>query len=284
MAEAKQDPSATPRKTARMQHVLTVDSTQWLGPHLIRVVAGGPSLADFAHDGNTDAYVKLMFADPALGLEPPYDIAALRETLPAEQLPVTRTYTVRWFDASAQKLAIDFVVHGDTGIAAPWAANAKPGDRFALSGPGSGFKPDTEARWHVFVGDLSGLPAISCAIESLPAEAEGVAHLEITQTDDIIEIANVSKVRVEWLLNPDASDAEFLARCLQEGQWPQETNKGAGVQVFAHGERESIKAVRRALAQREVPREAISISGYWARGRTEDIFQAEKREPIGKID
>jgi hypothetical protein len=28
---------------------------------------------------------------------------------------------------------------------------------------------------------------------------------------------------------------------------------------------------------------AVSISGYWARRRTEDIFQAEKREPIGHI-
>ncbi|MBM3715279.1 MAG: siderophore-interacting protein, partial [Actinobacteria bacterium] len=30
-------------------------------------------------------------------------------------------------------------------------------------------------------------------------------------------------------------------------------------------------------------REQVSLSGYWAYGRTEDRFQAEKREPIGQI-
>ena len=27
----------------------------------------------------------------------------------------------------------------------------------------------------------------------------------------------------------------------------------------------------------------LSLSGYWAAGRTEDVFQAEKRQPIGQI-
>jgi len=38
------------------------------------------------------------------------------------------------------------------------------------------------------------------------------------------------------------------------------------------------------LARRGITRESISISGYWARGRAEDVFQAEKRLPIGKIE
>jgi NADPH-dependent ferric siderophore reductase len=28
----------------------------------------------------------------------------------------------------------------------------------------------------------------------------------------------------------------------------------------------------------------LSLSGYWAYGRTEDIFQPEKREPIGQLN
>ncbi len=284
MAEPARDQAPGSGKKARAQHVLTVESTQWLGPHLIRVVAGGPSLAEFGHDGSTDAYVKLQFAHPALGLEPPYDIAALRETLPQEQMPVTRTYTVRWFDRTARKLALDFVVHGDSGIAAPWAAKAKPGDQLVLSDPGSGYSPDPKAQWHVFIGDLAGLPAISVAIESLPPEANGVAYIEISEPADILEIMNASKVQINWLHNPNEHDIDFLARALTQAQWPAANDKGVGVQVFAHGERESIKAIRKALAVREIPRAAISISGYWARGRTEDAFQAEKRTAIGKID
>ena len=45
-----------------------------------------------------------------------------------------------------------------------------------------------------------------------------------------------------------------------------------------------MKALRRALLdERGLERAQVSLSGYWARGRTEDRFQAEKREPIGQI-
>ena len=85
---------------------------------------------------------------------------------------------------------------------------------------------------------------------------------------DGLQSALPEGVEVRWLTNPGA-DAAFLARAVDAVDWRE------AVQVFAHGERESIKAVRRVLKARGVPREAISISGYWARGRTEDAFQAE---------
>ncbi|GAA1858577.1 siderophore-interacting protein [Asanoa iriomotensis] len=264
----------------RAQYVLTVESTERLTPHLVRVVATSPSLADFADNGHTDAYVKLVFVDPALGLEPPYDLAALRATLPREQLPVVRTYTVRWVDRSAGRLAIDFVTHGDTGVAAPWAMKAVPGDRLVLSGPGGAYAPDPAVGWHVLVGDLSALPAIAAALESMRGDARGVAHLEIGDEAEIVDLKCPEQVTVNWLVNPSPDDTGFLARALDAGPWPD----GGGVHVFAHGERESVKAIRAVLRTRGVPRESISISGYWARGRTEDAFQAEKREPIGKID
>jgi NADPH-dependent ferric siderophore reductase len=72
----------------------------------------------------TDKYAKIIFADPGLGLTPPYDLAALRESLPPGRQPVTRTYTLRRADARRQHVDIDFVVHRDKGIAAPWAARA----------------------------------------------------------------------------------------------------------------------------------------------------------------
>ena len=48
------------------------------------------------------------------------------------------------------------------------------------------------------------------------------------------------------------------------------------VHVFAHGERESMKALRDVFfAERGPERAQVSISGYCAYGRTEDRFQAE---------
>lgn len=276
-------PVPRPRRE-RPQHVLTVERTERLGPNLVRVTLTGQSLAQFTDTGCTDSYVKLVFVDPALGLEPPYDLAELRQTLPPEQRPVTRTYTVRRVDRAAQRLELDFVVHGDAGLAAPWALAARPGDRLVLTGPGGGYAPDPAAGWHLLAGDLSALPAIAVALEAMPATARGIVHLEVEDRADILDLAAPDGVQVDWLVNPDTSDVDFLARAIDAGPWAAEPGVVApDVQIFAHGERESIKAVRAVLRRREVPREAISISGYWARGRTEDVFQAEKRQPIGAI-
>ncbi|MDQ7910700.1 siderophore-interacting protein [Phytohabitans sp. ZYX-F-186] len=277
-------PKGDRERRAPRQYVLAVESTEWLTPHLVRVVASGGTLDGFGGEGYTDAYVKLLFVDPALGLEPPYDLAALRATLPADRLPVVRTYTVRWVDRTRRRLAIDFVTHGDTGVAAVWAAGAAPGDRLVLSGPGGAYAPDPAAGWHLFAGDLSALPAIAAALETLPGHANGVAHVEVGAAADILDLKVPEQVAVNWLVNPDPADTGFLARAVDGGPWPAGPYGAGAVQVFAHGERESVKAVRQVLRDRGVPREAISISGYWARGRTEDVFQAEKREPVGRID
>jgi NADPH-dependent ferric siderophore reductase len=261
------------------QHQLTVIETESLGPHLVRVVLTGDSLADFVDTGDSDDYVKLFFLAPGATATPPYDVAALR----AEGTLVTRTYTVRWVDRATRRLAIDFVTHGDAGLAGPWAQSARPGEPLVLAGPGSGYHPEPGSASHLLAGDLSALPAISSALESMPDGAAGLALIEIESEADRLELAHPEGVQVRWLLNPDVADVEFLARAVSEALAAPGVT-ATEVQVFAHGERESIKAVRRALREADVPRERISISGYWARGRTEDAFQAEKREPIGKID
>ncbi|MCW6009498.1 siderophore-interacting protein [Micromonospora sp. CPCC 205371] len=275
---------ATPGRHGPSQYTLAVESTEWLTPHLVRVIAVGESLAGFADSGHTDAYVKLLFVDPTLDLEPPYDLAALRATLPPDQQPVVRTYTVRWVDRAARRLAIDFLTHGDSGVAAVWAAKAAPGDRLVLAGPRGAYTPDPAVGWHVFAGDLSALPAIAASLEALPAHAHGIAHIEVADPADILHLTRPAEVAVNWLVNTDEGDTTFLARAMENMHWPAAADVPGAVQVFAHGERESVKAIRKVLHARGVPREAISISGYWARGRTEDAFQAEKREPIGRID
>jgi NADPH-dependent ferric siderophore reductase len=78
---------------------------------------------------------------------------------------------------------------------------------------------------------------------------------------------------------PDpGSDWHLLAGALLAGPW-----LPGRADVFAHGERESMKAVRAALKTRLGDDDQLSLSGYWASGRTEDVFQSEKRQPIGQI-
>ena len=275
--------------------------TEWLTPRMVRVIAGGPGFADLVGNptaplGSTDKYTKIIFAKPELALLPPYNLEALRESLPQEDWPVTRTYTIRWIDEAAQQIAIDFVVHGTEGVAGPWAASAVAGDPLVLGGVGGAYAPSADADWHVLAGDESALPAISSALEFMHPDARGVAHIEVEDAADVQALRAPAGVRVDWILRGhdrtvgtlaeavDASLEGLLDGAAEALPVADGLPADATVQVFAHGERESMKAIRAVLARRGIARERFSLSGYWAYGRTEDRFQAEKREPIGQIE
>ncbi len=51
------------------------------------------------------------------------------------------------------------------------------------------------------------------------------------------------------------------------------------VHAFVHGEASSVRAVRRhLLVEREIPGEAVSVSGYWKRQRTDEQWREDKAE------
>jgi NADPH-dependent ferric siderophore reductase len=267
--------TARPARPARPQITLNVAHREQLSPHLVRIVLSGEQFADFVTNESTDKYVKIYFAKPGLGLTPPYDVPALREILAPEDLPVTRTYTVRKVDAAARTLSIDFVVHGDEGLAGPWANAAQPGDALTVSGPGGGYAPDPEADWHLFAGDQSALPAIASALEALPKSATGLAFIQVADASEILQLDAPPAVAVQWLFG---AGPELLVDAVEGANW-----LPGRPQIFAHGERSAMKGLREVFSARGVQRSELSLSGYWAEGRTEDKFQAEKREPVGVI-
>ena len=118
---------------------MTVIRTEQLTPSLRRVVFGGDGFdtlgeRDLALNCGafTDKYVKLVFLAPGFDYPEPLDLEVVRDTMPQDSWPVLRTYTIRWIDHDARELAIDFVIHGDTGMAGPWATAAQPGDELHL--------------------------------------------------------------------------------------------------------------------------------------------------------
>ncbi|WP_116950959.1 siderophore-interacting protein [Jiangella endophytica] len=270
-----------PRRRIGAQTVLTVEDGWWLGPRLRRVIAGGPEYATIVGNDFTDAYTKLFFAHPDTGLTPPYDLAELRQTLPPELLPSMRTYTVRRLDDTSGQLTIDFVVHGDDGIAGPWAATARKGDLLVMSGIGGGYAPDPAADWHLLAGDDAALPAIARALEAMPPDARGVALIEVDGDDDHVPLTAPSGVGVEWLHRDGAhpGTTTLLPDAVRGLPW-----RDGHVQVFAHGERGAMKTLRPYLTtERGLDRSQLSLSAYWAYGRAEDTFQAEKRRPVGQL-
>ncbi|HYH77203.1 MAG TPA: siderophore-interacting protein, partial [Arthrobacter sp.] len=212
--------TATPK--TRPQINLTVIRREQLSPHMVRIVAGGDGFADYVNNDFVDRYVKIVFPQPGVDYDLPLDLWTIREAMPREQWPFTRTYTVRWVDPVARELAIDFVIHGDEGLAGPWAASARPGDALTFTGPGGAYNPAPDADWYLFAGDEAALPAIAASLESLPAAAKGVAFLEVDSDADIQPITAPPGVQLNWLRRNGlpAGTGDLLVTAVANADWP----------------------------------------------------------------
>jgi NADPH-dependent ferric siderophore reductase len=259
---------------------MSVIRTEVVAPSMRRVVLGGAGFDDFIRGDEglpqswTDKYVKLVFLAEGFDYPEPLDLAELRETMPPEAWPVLRTYTVRSVDADAREVAIDFVVHGDEGIAGPWAAAARPGDVIHLRGPNGGYVPDPSADWHLFVGDEAGLPAIAASLEALPPGEQAVAFIEVHGAEDEIELTTAAELELHWLHRGDvpAGTTTLLDDAVRAWDW-----RPGRAQAFIHGESALLKSVRpHVLQDRGVARADVSVSAYWRRGTTEEGFREWK--------
>ena len=241
---------------------------------MTRVVLGGDGLAQFATRGQTDHYVKLLFPAPGVTYPEPLDVRRIREEFPREQWPTSRTYTVRDWDAETSELSLDFVIHGDEGLAGPWAANAKPGDAIHFSGPGGGYAPDPEADWHLLAGDESALPAIAAAVEVLPTSAVAHVFVEVEDAAEEQKLDAPEGAVVTWVHREGAPVGEKLVAAVTALEFPEGTPH-----VFVHGEAGFVKELRRLLrVEKALPLDRLSISGYWRLGHNEDGWQSSKRE------
>ncbi|MFJ5031825.1 siderophore-interacting protein [Streptomyces sp. NPDC088560] len=267
-------PGRKPRKPRTAQVV----RTERLTPHMQRVVLGGEGLADFAADTCTDHYVKLLFGPAGVTYPEPFDLERIREEFPREQWPVTRTYTVRAFDPELRELTLDFVVHGDEGLAGPWAARVRPGETVRFMGPGGAYAPDPEADWHLLAGDESALPAIARALESLPAGSRAHVFVEVSGPEEEQKID--SDAAVVWVHRGGRPVGEALVAAVRGLDFPE-----GRLHAFVHGEAGFVKELRRLLrVEKQIPREDLSISGYWRLGHNEDGWQASKRDWNARIE
>jgi NADPH-dependent ferric siderophore reductase len=233
----------------------------------------------FVGNGFTDMYVKLVFPRPGHELPWPLDRMEMRRTLPEDQRPRVRTYTVRFHDPATQQVTIDFVIHGDDGgegVAGPWAVAAQPGDTIVALGPGGAYFPRQDVDWHLVIGDESALPAISSALEAMPAGVPVVALVEVADESERQDLVSPGDLDLTWLHRdtPGYRAGESFTEAIRAL-----TFRPGSVQVFVHGELGTMRDLRRHfLDDRAVPADLLSLSGYWRRGKDEDGFQAEKAE------
>ena len=241
----------------RTPRLATVLRTSRPTPHLVRVVLGGDGLAGFAPTFS-DAYVKLVLPPAGAPYAAPFDMDAVQSQHPRELWPCLRTYTVRAWDPAAGELVLDVVVHGDEGLAGPWAVAARPGDLVQLLGPGGAYEPSGDVDWHLLAGDETALPAIAASLERLPAGAAARVFVEVADAAEEQPLQ----------LPPD------VVAAVRGAELP-----AGSLHAFVHGEAGFVRELRRVLrAERSVPGEQLSASGYWRLGRTDEGWRAEKAE------
>jgi NADPH-dependent ferric siderophore reductase len=269
-----------PNRPVRAATIGEVTRVEQLTPHMVRVVVGGAGLAGLNAGAYTDHYVKILFPRPGVAYPEPFDLPVIRETLPRDQQPLVRTYTVRRWRPEVPELWLDFVVHGDEGIAGPWAAAARVGDPVRFMGPGGGYTPNAEAGWHLLAGDESALPAIAAALEGMPAGATVKAFIEVEDAAEEQKLETSADAEITWLHRDGRPVGEALVAAVRALSFP-----SGEVHAFVHGEATFVKELRALLrVEHGLPLNQLSISGYWRRGLNEDGWQSSKREWNQRIE
>lgn len=241
-------------------------------PRMRRVTFGGPGAALYASDPTRVPNIKISLPDPETGeLDLPYfDHEGVVFRSP-RQRELVRTYTVRRMDPDAGEFDIDFVRHGDGGLASAWAERARPGS--TLGALGGGGVVAAESDWYLLVGDETALPAIGRMVEALPASARGRAIVEIADDGERQELHTDSALEITWLSRngAPAGSTDLLKDAVAAVDVPTEGDP----RVFAWVGAEARVAVwmRRHLRETKgLDRKQTLVIGYWRRGDDETTY------------
>jgi NADPH-dependent ferric siderophore reductase len=224
---------------------------------MVRVTLGGPDLEGFEIAGPT-GHLKLYLRQEGQTEIDFEALAAPRGQRPPSA-PISRTFTPRRFDASANELDVEFYVHGD-GPASRFATGAVPGEVVAISGPSRPYRL-ADGVWHLIAGDETAFPAIGMITEALPADAEGLVIVEAADAADFPELTLPAGVAVQSLVRGD----EVAGAAILEALGAVELGPSP-VQAWVASESVAIRGARKVLLDRGVATELLTTRGYWRFG------------------
>ncbi len=258
----------TERTTRRVRHetksrLLRVRDVRRITPKMVRIVVGGDALAGFTSAAHDD-HVKLFFPQPGQDKPvlptpspngPVYPEGAPR--------PAARDYTPRHYDAAANTLAVDFVLHGD-GPATAWAAQARPGSFLGVGGPRGSFIVSDDFDWYLLTGDETALPAIGRRLEELPAGTRAIVIAEVADAGEEQTFETRARLEMRWLHRDGAAPGNhlLLLKAIAEMSMP----PGEGY-AWVAAEAATAKALRRFLVdERGLRKDRVKAAAYWKQG------------------
>ncbi|MCE0508873.1 siderophore-interacting protein [Microbacterium aurugineum] len=233
----------------RFRHV-ALSAREWLAPDFVRVRLTGSDLAGFDSPG-ADDHMRLFFP-----LGPTGSVEELRASPSREYTPLA------WGD---DWLDVEFAVHGDQGVAAPWAATAPLGSMIGVGGPrGSAVLSGDPDSW-LLVGDETAIPAIRRFAALIPAGTPARIVVETVNQGREFEID--APVDIEWLHRGEAPSGSALIAFLET--LTADDAVGDDPFVFIAAEQSIVKPGRALLERWGVDPTKAVVKGYWKRGEAE---------------
>ena len=254
--------------------LIQVQSRRMLGKNMCRITFSGPELADYPCESNGVPF-KLLLPQPgqsAPKLPDSFENGRPKWQRPSEK-PLTRTYTVRHFDRAAQTLTVDFVLHGEHGPAAAFAARAQTGDTVGIAAPkrGAMLKPAAE---YLMAADLTALPAVAAMLEEMAhsrPDAQGRVFLLLPDEADLPELVRPAGITVTPFIGGAEQNGAIAAAVAQS----RPTN--ADCQIWFAAEAALVAALRPIVRQDwKLPPARCYAVPYWRHGEAEEAYHQQR--------
>jgi len=233
---------------------LTTIRKQLITPNMLRVTL----LGDFP-DNQEGAYVKIVFSGDDL----------------FNDKPKLRTYTIAKQRSEDREIDIDFVIHGEGGLACNWALSTQNGYQIGIGGPDPRKLVDFTADYFIFAADMTALPALAVNLSLLPKNAKGFAVIEIIDAADRQDLVHPENVEIKWVVNPHPGTKPTLLA----GNLYLLDNPPANTYVWAACEFSGMKKLRNLFRDEwQIPRDRYYLSSYWKLGAAEDEHRKIKSQ------
>ncbi|KMJ46266.1 iron utilization protein [Xenorhabdus khoisanae] len=204
-----------------------------ISPSILRCVFEGSEVHKMQRYA-PDQRIKLLFpqpSNPSLKVKEGKDWYSDYMSIPKEERPWMRTYTLRALRAEDNEMDIEFVLHGGDTPVSNWLRQANPGEPLQIVAPktdindspmngadGCEWKPSAQVDQVLLIADETALPAALGILEelSLLENPPGVqAFFEVPEPEDCLNVEQFKFANVFWLPRK-AKQGYTYGECLLE--------------------------------------------------------------------
>lgn len=235
---------SSPRAVQRIRHELKIRDVKvsqitQTGANMLKLTFSGDVLKDFV-SLSFDDHIKFIFSDGA-------------------PEPHKRDYTPVDHDAQRGELSLEFALHAE-GAATDWARAARIGSQAVIAGPRGSMIIPVDYDWHLLIGDLSALPAITRRLKELPAGTRAQVLVEISDPADMRQFDSAAELDVRWVRDPAELFAQVRALSLPAGEG----------YTWAAGEGNTMKQLRAILVEEKgIAKDNLRVAAYWKQGASD---------------